>query len=132
MWLPDTNVWIALLNPPPSPVKARFQALDPAQIFLCDVVKMELYFGAYRSARREQNLALLDSLSATFKSLPFDSAAARSCGKLRAALADLGKPIGPYDIQIAAIAMTNQLTLVTHNTGEFARLPGLTVEDWEV
>ena len=46
MWLPDTNVWIALLNPPPTPVKARFQALDPAQIFLCDVVKMELYFGA--------------------------------------------------------------------------------------
>ena len=44
MWLPDTNVWIALLNPPPTPVKARFQALDPAQIFLCDVVKKGALF----------------------------------------------------------------------------------------
>ena len=131
MWLPDTNVWIALLNPPPSPVKARFQALDPALLFLCDVVKMELYFGAYRSARREQNLALLESLSSTFRSLPFDGAGARSCGELRAALASLGKPIGAYDIQIAAIAMVDQLTLVTHNTGEFGRVAGLALEDWE-
>jgi len=50
---------------------------------------------------------------------------------LRAALASLGKPIGPYDIQIAAIAMANQPTLVTHDTGEFGRVAGLAVEDWE-
>ena len=93
--------------------------------------KRELYFVAWRSARREQNLALLESLSATFVSLPFDSAAARSCGELRAALAGLGKPIGPYDIQIASIALANRLTLVTHNTGEFQRVPGLVIEDWE-
>ena len=132
MWLPDTNVWIALLNPPPTLVKARFQALDPAQIFLCDVVKMELYYGAYRSGRRAQNLLLLEGLFASFTSLPFDGAAARACGELRAALADQGKPIGPYDSQIAAIALTHQLMLVTHNTAEFGRVAGLTVEDWEV
>ena len=85
MWLPDTNVWIALLNPPPTLVKARFQALDPAQIFLCDVVKMELYYGAYRSGRRAQNLLLLEGLFASLTSLPFDGAAARVCGELRAA-----------------------------------------------
>ena len=132
MWLPDTNVWIALLNPPPTLVKARFQALDPAQIFLCDVVKMELYYGAYRSGRRAQNLLLLEGLFASFTSLPFDGAAARVCGELRAALADQGKPIGPYDSQIAAIALTHQLMLVTHNTAEFGRVAGLTLEDWEV
>ncbi len=70
----DTNVWIALLNPPLSPVKTRFQALDPAQIFLCDVETMELYFGAYRGGRRAQNLLLLESLFATFTSLPIGGA----------------------------------------------------------
>ena len=132
MWLPDTNVWIALLNAPPSLVKSRFQACDPTQIYLCDVVKMELYYGAFRSARREQNLALLDGLFATFTSLSFDGAAARTCGELRAMLADIGKPIGPYDVQIAAIALVNELTLVTHNVSEFQRVTNLAVEDWEV
>ena len=131
MWLPDTNVWIALLNASPTPVTERFRALNPAQIFLCDVVKMELYYGAFRSKRQERNLSVLERLFATFHSFPFDGAAARVCGEVRAMLAGTGTPIGPYDAQIAAIARVNQVTLVTHNVKEFERVPNLIVEDWE-
>jgi tRNA(fMet)-specific endonuclease VapC len=131
MWLPDTNVWIALLNARPSIVKSRFESRSPAEILLCDVVKSELYFGAFRSARKVQNLALLDELFNSFESLPFDGMAARQCGELRADLANQGKPNGPYDLQIASIAVVNNCTLVTHNLAEFQRIPALTIEDWE-
>ena len=65
-------------------------------------------------------------------SLPFDDAAAEEFARVRFLLESLGTPIGPYDMQIAAIALANQLTLVTHNVGEISRVPRLTVEDWEV
>jgi tRNA(fMet)-specific endonuclease VapC len=53
-------------------------------------------------------------------------------GDIRADLARKGTPIGPYDLQIAAIALANNLTLVTHNTGEFSRVPNLQLIDWEI
>ncbi len=52
-------------------------------------------------------------------------------GEIRAHLSRQGMPIGPYDLQIAAIARANEFTLVTHNTREFSRVPGLILEDWE-
>jgi len=64
--------------------------------------------------------------------LPFDDKAALNLGDMRAYLAKQGTPIGPYDLQIAAIAITHSLTVVTHNTREFARVPGLNLEDWLV
>lgn len=131
MWMPDTNVWIRYLNPQSSPIKACFLLKQADRIFLCDVVKAELYFGAFKSTRREENLALLDELSNRFLSLPFDGNAARHFGRIRADLAKTGNPIGPYDLQIAAIALSHSLTLVTHNTREFSRVVGLHLEDWE-
>ena len=130
--MPDTNVWIRYLNPQSFPVKACFLRYSADQIFLCDVVKAELYFGAFKSTQRDKNLALLDELSNGFLSLPFDGHAARHFGRIRADLAKSGNPIGPYDLQIAAIALAHSLTLVTHNTREFSRVSGLNLEDWEV
>lgn len=131
LYLPDTNVWIHHLNPAPSIVKAKLQSHSPSQIALCDVVKAELYYGAYKSARREANLAILSTLFSGFNSYPFDSEAARVFGEIRADLARKGTPIGPYDSQIAAIALVNDCVLVTHNVGEFSRIAGLKLEDWE-
>ena len=132
MWLPDTNAWICLINSRPSAVKERFQSHSPASLFLCDVVKAELYYGAFRSSRRDDNLALLERIFQTFPSLAFDGAAARMFGEIRAALAAVGTPIGPYDLQIAAIALVHGFTVVTHNTGEFNRVQRLRTEDWEI
>jgi tRNA(fMet)-specific endonuclease VapC len=62
--------------------------------------------------------------------IDFDSQAAAQAGRLKAFLASSGLPIGPYDLQIAGIALAHKLTVVTHNTTEFSRVPGLQVEDW--
>lgn len=64
--------------------------------------------------------------------MPFDDAAALAFGKIRADLAAMGTPIGPYDLQIAAIALANNLILVTHNTREFSRIADLKIENWEM
>ena len=74
---------------------------------------------------------MLDRLSSQFVSLPFDDAAAEVYGRIRAALEAAGTLIGPYDLQIAAIALANDLTLITHNIREFGRVAGLRIEDWE-
>jgi tRNA(fMet)-specific endonuclease VapC len=67
-----------------------------------------------------------------FVSLPFDGQAAAICGRLRSQLKAIGTPIGSYDLQIAAISLAQSLTLITHNTSEFSRVEGLSIENWEV
>jgi len=87
--------------------------IDQASIQICSIVKAELYYGAMKSSRMKENLGLLDNLFVNFKSLPFDDEAAEKFGEIRATLARLGTPIGPYDLQIAAVAIVNGLTLVS-------------------
>jgi tRNA(fMet)-specific endonuclease VapC len=74
----------------------------------------------------------VEPLLRPYHSLPFDDIAADAHAGIRHHLETLGTPIGPYDLQIAAIATTNGCTLVTHNTSEFGRVPGLLLEDWEL
>jgi len=129
--LPDTNVWIRFLNPGETRVKDRFLSSGPSTIWLCSVVKAELFFGAMKSSRTRENLSLLYDLFADFESVPFDDEAARKYGEIRSDLARRGTPIGPNDLMIAAIASIHNAVLVTHNTREFERVKGLKVEDWE-
>lgn len=131
IWLLDTDTCIRYLNPRPSLVQERLRVHAANQIMLCDVVRMELFYGAYRSQRPDQNLATVARFFRQFVSLPFDHTAAQICGQIRAQLAQQGRPIGPYDVQIAAIALAHQATIVTHNTREFLRVSDLLVEDWE-
>jgi tRNA(fMet)-specific endonuclease VapC len=95
------------------------------------VVKHELFYGAMRSHDPARTLAAQERFLNQFESLPLDDAAARYGAELRARLARIGQMIGPYDLLIAAIAMVNNLTLVTHNVAEFSRVAGLRYEDWE-
>jgi tRNA(fMet)-specific endonuclease VapC len=132
MYLLDTNACIAYLNDRNSMVARRLMAARPDEVFLCQIVKAELYYGAYKSSRREQNLALLQHFFGQFASLPFDDRAAEAYGRLRAELAARGTPIGPNDLIIAAIAVAHGATLVTCNTREFSRVSDLQVEDWSV
>lgn len=131
IFLPDTNVWIRFLNPGENLVKDRFLSDDLSTIWLCAVVKAELFFGAMKSSRIRENLALLDELFADFESLYFDNTAARKYGEIRSDFARKGTPIGPNDLMIAAIASVHDAVLVTHNTREFTRVTDLKVEDWE-
>jgi tRNA(fMet)-specific endonuclease VapC len=81
------------------------------------------------AANQLANLALIAGLLQQFLSLPFDDRAAEEYGKIRAHLEGLGTPIGPNDLLTAAIALAYSLILVTHNTTEFSRVPGLVLED---
>ena len=99
---------------------------------VCSVVKAELFYGAMKSNNPIRTLEQQQQFLARFISLSFGDEAAIVLGEVRAVLASAGTPIGPYDLQIAAIALANDLTLVTHNTREFSRVNGLRLEDWQV
>ena len=131
IYLLDTNACIVYLNRRVSGVRRRLGSLSPSDIAVCSVVKSELFYGAMRSSNSERTLALQEAFLNNFVSLPFDDDAARIYARIRAQLEALGTPIGPYDLQIAAIALVNNLILVTHNTAEFGRVNGLQIEDWE-
>lgn len=128
----DTNSWVDhLRRGPSSNVTTKLAAAPPGSVYLCAVVVAELIYGAVRSgpAHEAVHRALIARLQHQFRSIPFDDKAAEEYGKIRADLAGLGIPIGPNDFLIAAIALANRLTLVTHNTIEFSRVPGLILED---
>ena len=130
-YLLDTNVCIRYMNGRAPGVLRRLQALQPVEVVVCSVVKAELFYGAQRSHDPARSLAVQQQFLQPYHSLPFDDAAAEVAGSLRAQLAQSGTPIGPYDLQIAAIALANGCTVVTHNVREFGRVPDLVIEDWE-
>jgi len=132
LYLLDTNVIVIYLNQRSLTLKERLEAIAPEEIAVCSAVKFELFYGAMGSGNPPRNLARQQEFLNLFVSLPLDDLAATKAAEIRANLAALGTPIGPYDLLIAAIAIVNNLTLVTHNTREFERVSELKFEDWEV
>ena len=133
-YLLDTNTWVAHMRQQSATVTRNLHSTDPGDIRLCSVVLAELLYGVYRSppAYQPKNLSLVVDLQKLYASVPFDDRAAEEYAKIRADLAAKGTPIGPNDLLIAAIALANGLTLITHNTGEFSRVVGLTLDDWQI
>lgn len=128
-FLLDSNAVIALLNDPAGHVSRRVRQYQPADIGLSAIVMHELYFGAFKSQRRDRNLAIVDGLR--IEVIPFDQEDMRHAGEIRAALAAQGTPIGGYDVLIAGQARARALTMVTRNLREFQRVDGLRAESWE-
>jgi len=127
-YLLDANAVIGLLNDDASSLAQRARREKPADIAISAIVAHELFYGAFKSRRAVQNVALVDALQ--FAVLEFDKEDARQAGKIRALLASKGTPIGAYDVLIAGQAMARKMVLVTRNTDEFERIPGLRLEDW--
>ena len=132
MYLLDSNTCIQFLNGRSADVERRLAGTTPSKVKICSVVKAELFYGAARSKNHTATRARLETFFAPYESIPFDDAAAVEYGRIRGHLAEAGTPIGPNDLLIAAIGLSRRLTLVTHNTREFSRVPGLVVEDWEM
>lgn len=128
-YLLDANAVISLLNNRDSRIFRRVRKHRPGEIAVSSIVANELYYGAFRSRRAAENVSLIDKLQ--FEVLEFDIEDARQSSKIRAFLSSKGSPIGPYDVLIAGQAIARKLVLVTHNVGEFKRVPELLVEDWE-
>lgn len=127
-FLLDTNAVIALLKGNPGLV-AAVRNHTPSDFGIPVVAAHELFFGAYRSQRQARNLATLEELRLEVVAL--DREDARQAAEIRAALAAAGMPIGPYDVLIAGQARARDLVLVTRNVGEFSRVSGLRIEDWQ-
>jgi tRNA(fMet)-specific endonuclease VapC len=125
----DTNICIGLLKGEPE-LKERLADLSQPQLKVCSVVRAELYFGARKSSRIEQNMIGHRRFLETFETLAFDDVAAEFYGTIRADLERAGTPIGNNDMLIAAIARANNCIMVTRNQREFVRVAGLQVEVW--
>jgi tRNA(fMet)-specific endonuclease VapC len=131
IYLLDSNTCIIYLKYPLSKVRQRLESLSEKDIAVCSIVKAELFYGARKSNNPKKSLAVQQLFFNRFVCLDFDSQSAEIYGIIRSQLETEGTPIGPYDLQIAAVALANNLTLVTHNVREFTRVDGLRIEDWE-
>jgi tRNA(fMet)-specific endonuclease VapC len=127
-FLLDTNAVVSLLTTTASPLSERVRARAPNTLAASSITAFELYFGAFKSARIEENVSKLDTLGLDI--IPFNAEDGREAGRLRAQLRAKGTPIGPYDVLIAGQALARNLILVTNNVREFRRVPNLRVEDW--
>lgn len=125
----DTNIVIYTIKNRPKAVKAAFNA-HYGQMCISTVTLMELIYGAEKSTAPERNTRDVEGFAARLDVLDYDSEAAAHSGQLRAELAKTGQPIGPYDQMIAGHARSRGLILVTNNTREFDRVPGLRIENW--
>ena len=132
MFCLDTNAVIAAIKGMQAGILNRFdREVMRGTVALSSVVLFELQYGISKSTRRQANTERLsDFLQSPIIVLPFDSEDAEESGDLRAFLERAGTPIGPYDTLIAAQARRRGAVLVTANTREFARVPGLTLENW--
>ncbi len=127
-YLLDSNAVIGLLAGEPS-LNKRIRRHAPQDFGVSAIAMHELSFGAFKSQRTAPNLGRVEGLQ--FEIVEFDQDDSRQAGAIRAMLAAAGTPIGPYDVLIAGQAQARDLILVTRNTGEFSRVPGLRIEDWE-
>ena len=124
----DSNAIIAVLQGNAALV-TRMKVHRPSDFAISLIVAHELYYGAYKSQRRSENLARLDQLQ--FPVLEFDREDAVAAGEIRAALTSIGQPVGAYDVLIAGQARCRGLTLISRNVREFSRIDGLALENWE-
>lgn len=133
IYLLDTNTCVQVLrHGAASRVFARLASVGSGDVVLCSVVIGELLFGALRSRDVAKNLGDVATFATGFQSLAFDDLAAKEYAGVKADLAFKGTPIGPNDLMIAAIALANDLTLISHNTTEFRRVVGLNLDDWQI
>ena len=130
MYMLDTNILIRAIRRPDDPVCGKICRLIGGDLCISSITYAELIYGAKHSSNFEKNNQAIQSLLSGIYILPFDSSAAWEAGDIMAYLAAIGKPIGDRDALIAAHARALSVTLVTHNTGEFSRIPHLEIEDW--
>jgi tRNA(fMet)-specific endonuclease VapC len=125
----DTNICIYVMKNYPAKLRERFNNLAE-QLCISAITLGELHFGAEKSARPPENLQAVEEFTARLEILPFSPKAAVHYGQVRAELERAGKPVGSLDMLIAAHARAEGLVIITNNTREFRRIPGLRVENW--
>ena len=128
-YLLDTNTCIAVMRSHPIAVQ-RMAAVAPGDCAISTVTAYELYTGVEKCTNPAQERSKVELLLTTVCEMSFDPDAAREAARVRALLESQGQPIGPYDLLLAGQALAHPLILVTDNTREFGRVPGLTLGNW--
>ncbi len=129
-YLLDTNTCIHLIKHRPEPLRLRLSSVSVGEIAISSIVSAELWYGVAFSLKRKQNEAALQDFLQYVDVLDWPKEAALVYGKIRAELRRKGTPIGAMDLLIAAHAKYLETVLVTDNHNEFARVPGLKIENW--
>jgi len=127
----DTDACIALIKNRPEAMRVRLSSLSPEEVGVSGIVAAELWFGVAHSQKKKQNEAALKDFMDYATLLDWPSEASHLYGKIREGLQKQGRPIGAMDLLIAAHALFLDTVLVTNNTREFERVPGLRIENWE-
>jgi tRNA(fMet)-specific endonuclease VapC len=130
MYLLDTNICIYIINNNPKQVVERIKSLKPPQVKLSSISMAEMEYGVSKSRDRERNRQALIYFASAFDIIEFNDNDAEVYGLIRAELEKKGQIIGPYDMQIAAQAISRDLILVTNNTSEFSRISNIKLENW--
>jgi tRNA(fMet)-specific endonuclease VapC len=130
-YLLDTNACIRYINGRSPELRAKLSSMPRRDVAVSTITKAEMFYGSAKSQAPQRSREIQIEFLTTLITLPFDDMAAIAYGPLRADLERNGTPIGQYDMLIAAVALANDLILVTHNVGEFGRIIGLKIEDWE-
>lgn len=129
MFVLDTNTLVYFFRGE-GLVAQRLLSTPPAEVAIPAIVVFELETGLQKSSDPKKRRGQLELLLQATTVLPFGLAEARAAASIRATLEQAGTPIGPMDTLIAATALAQRATLVSRNTREFGRVPGLTVVDW--
>jgi tRNA(fMet)-specific endonuclease VapC len=129
MFLLDTNALIYAFKGQ-GRYRERIDAIDPKLLQISSLSLFEIEFGLARSTRPAPLRLFIEDARRRHALLPLDAQSAVHAGRLRQALHQKGTPIGPYDLLIAGSGLAHNLIVVTRNIREFARVPGLRVEDW--
>ena len=129
-YLLDTNICIYIAKDQPPSVRKRLAKHSLSDLGMSVITLGELRFGAEKSQARTKALDVIAQLSATIPVFVLPEEAAEHYGDIRARLQKRGLPIGNNDLWLAAHARSEGWTLVTHNVGEFTRVPGLVIENW--
>jgi len=129
-YLLDTNICVLLIRQQSPQVLTKLTSHPITDIAISAITVAELQYGVHKSSRPTQNQQALDQFLLPLTIIPFDENDAVAYGQIRTNLEAQGLPIGALDTLIAAQAVQYNLILVTNNVREFARVPGLAIEDW--
>lgn len=129
-YLLDTNICIYIINKRPPEVFERFRRIKLMQLHIPTIVISELYFGLEKNQSHKRNESFLENFIAPLSVTGFSIEAAKHAAKIRHRLHRQGTPVGAYDIQIAAVALAEDMVLLTNNTKEFERIEDLKLENW--
>ena len=130
MILLDTNICIHIIKRKPTSVIQHFQQYQPGDIGISAITLAEMQFGVAKSKAQQRNQEALDEFLISLEILPFSEAATHAYGQIRADLERQGGGLGANDLLIAAHAFSLSALLVTNNTREFERVPGLQIANW--